>query len=64
MESMVSMLGSDLEEANVVKKCAITDHNATFFNLDMAKLKHEQTKILLHDVQLEDDMLLKEVAKR
>lgn len=57
MKSKVSMLASDLEKVNVVKECVIIDRNEALFNLDVAKLNHEHTKSILHDVQLENDMM-------
>lgn len=53
-----------MNEVNIVKERAIIDRKKVLSNLDMTKLKHEHTKSLMHDVQLENDILQRVLFSR
>lgn len=64
VESKVTMLTSDVDNANAANERTINDWNEALYNLKLANIKQEQIKSLLKEMRLENEKLWGKVAER
>lgn len=64
VESKVTMLTSDVDNANAANERTINDWNEALYNLKLANIKQEQIKSLLKEMRLENEELWGKVAER